>query len=154
MKVAKAPIKFRQLGNLVSYKVGDTILPKHEQVINYYYSGQVEEREMFNIKHATIHINSNLPLSSNNPLEGIKASIEDTQTAIKELSSAVKDLKKSSTKSPLENDKVKIVIDEITFVPQENIESEGNFVDTKTEGADIKYKVKKLKKVFEDKEND
>lgn len=153
MKVAKVPIRFRQLGNLVNYKVGDTILPKHEQVINYYYSGQVEEREMFNIKHATIHINSNLPISSN-PLEGIKASIENTQTAIKELSSAVKDLKKSSTKGSLENDKVKIVIDEITFVPQENIESEGNFVDTKTEGADIKYKIKKLKKVFEDKEND
>jgi hypothetical protein len=152
MKIDKAPIQFRQLGKLVNYNVGDEILSKHEQVINFYYSGQVEEKEMFNIKYATINISSGGLV--NNPLEEIKTSLEEAKTAIKELSNSVSQISKPNlieSKEPIKKDDIKLIINEIV-VPKENIESEGTFGESITEGTDIKYKVKKLKRVMENKD--
>jgi division protein CdvB (Snf7/Vps24/ESCRT-III family) len=145
MKIAKNNIKFRQQGQTIEYSKGDIINDSHQHVIDKYFSGQVVEDDMFKIKYATININP-IKASNNtqNALTEIRESIEELKESIIQLTKAKEEVDKNTPK-----DNVKIIIDDITVIPQEDLESVGVFGDSMSGGTKINDKVKKLKKVME-----
>jgi hypothetical protein len=151
MLIAKSNIKFRSFGELYNYNPGDVILAKHEPLVKFYYSGQVVEDKMFNIRNATINVNFSKEPVVRSSVDELKESLETTTNVVKELKESIENIVKDKDTNPKKSskkDEIKIIIDEICFPPSDDgIEMTGSVGESTSIGPDINHKVGKIKKV-------
>lgn len=137
MLIAKSNIKFRSYGELFNYNPGDKILPKHEHMVKFYYSGQVVDENL--IRFDLLNLNE----KPENQVVFIKDSDNDVIEDIDNLNISTTIEEKCGKK-----DMSQITIDNIPIVPKDDtIQMTGSVGESTSEGPDIKHKVGKINKV-------
>lgn len=148
MKVANSDISFWSHGKLINYRPGDRILPEHEHYVITHFSGRVIEEKMFRIKSATININSS-DKSVVESLSEMRKSIETANNTISELRDIITGFKVIDDVPQVDKQThVKLAVDSVSMIPENNIQVEGSAGDEKSEGPEIKFKVGQLKRLL------
>ena len=149
MIVANNNISFWSKGVQVNYKKGDDIRPEHTNYVKTHFSGRVIEDHMFRIKSATININSN-DKSVVESLSEMKKSIETANNTISELRDIITGFKIVDDVPHVDKQThVKLTVDSVSMIPENDIEVEGSAGDEITTGPEINVRVGQLRRVME-----
>ena len=146
MYLAMKNIKFRSNREQVNYEVGDKILPKHEHIVKTYFSGLILEERVPWIRPQVPVART---VNRRNHLDGMMEIVEETRNSVDELKRMTRKLSEIRGQEDIEH--IPMIVEEV-FVPSEQeTEVEGNVIENKTEGPKISNKIKKLRKLKDEK---
>ena len=149
--IARRNIKFRSNKAQVNYEEGARISPKHEYIVKTYFSGQILEESVFKTKS----ISRNVKIDKrkiNNSYNEMKEMIIDTKNSVNEIRELVSTLSKIRDVKKDKESHVELLV-EVLSPQKDDVDIEGDISENKTEGPQIKDKIKKLKRAIKEKNN-